>query len=98
MKAFDKLPHTFWEEGAFPKIFSMHLSEGKGALSSYEILAGNSHFVNRMPKVWKVLGSLDGVNWEILDQRKDQIHGSPWEKKIFKIHSAKNFDHYSFVF
>ena len=51
----------------------------------------------RDPQAWRVEGSLDGVNWIILDTRQDQVFESRFQTKIYDFDNTVAYKYYRMI-
>ena len=51
----------------------------------------------RDPKAWRLEGSLDGVNWIILDTRQDQVFESRFQTKIYDFDNTVAYKYYRMI-
>jgi hypothetical protein len=70
----DGNPATKWcfeHQGVFPIVWQAHVfSDQKEPLNSYTLTSAND-VPGRDPTAWRFLGSHDGKQWTLLDERKD---------------------------
>lgn len=71
-RALDNIYYTFWEtRGPFPIKADFRFFEKK-KIQCYAFQAGADRAGDRMPRSWKLLGSNDGLAWNVLDSRTDE--------------------------
>ena len=82
----------------FPIIWQAKVIGERPPVTSYTLTSGND-MPDRDPEAWRFLGSQDGMNWTLLDERKDQ---PVWEKsnsrKVFTVSNRTAYAHYRFEF
>lgn len=61
-------------------------------VSYYSITSGNDRQTD--PKLWKLSGSNDTINWTLLDSRDEQMFQNSFEKKEYYINNKTNFKYY----
>ena len=82
----------------FPIIWQADVVGKRPPVTSYALTSGND-MPDRDPAAWRFLGSQDGANWTLLDERKDM---PMWDKrnsrKTFSISNSTAYAHYRFEF
>jgi alpha-L-fucosidase len=82
----------------FPIIWQAEVIGPRAPVTSYALTSAND-MPDRDPAAWRFSGSRDGVNWTLLDERKEQ---PAWEKrntkKTFTLSNATAYSHYRFEF
>jgi len=88
----------FGHRNRFPIIWQAEVVGPRPPVTSYLLTSAND-MPDRDPAAWRFLGSHDGVNWTLLDQRNDQ---PAWEKrnsrKAFSFANSTAYAHYRFEF
>jgi alpha-L-fucosidase len=97
----DENSATKWclgHKNRFPIIWQVEVIGERPPVTSYTLTSGND-MPDRDPEAWRFLGSQDGMNWTLLDERKDQ---PVWEKrnsrKVFTVSNRTAYAHYRFEF
>ncbi|RJE90659.1 hypothetical protein D3P07_00680 [Paenibacillus sp. 1011MAR3C5] len=64
-------------------------------IDTYTITAHYSaSWVNLAPRDWTFEGSLDGINWKVLETRVNEIAWGPKEKRTFSVRNTRKFKKY----
>lgn len=97
----DEKSATKWCVGhgnRFPIVWQVQIVGKRPPITSYTLTSA-SDVPDRDPEAWRFLGSDDGVNWTLLDERKDQ---PTWEKrnarKTFTFSNSTAYAYYRFEF
>ncbi len=82
----------------FPIVWQADVVGKRPPVTAYALTSGND-MPDRDPGAWRFLGSHDGANWTLLDERKD---GPVWEKrnarKLFNLANSTAYAHYRLEF
>ncbi len=62
-------------------------------VTAYAITTANDH-PKRDPKDWQLLGSSDGVEWSVVDERKGEKFKSRYQSRLFKAASPASYRMY----
>ena len=65
-------------------------------LTSYTITSAND-FESRDPKSWRLEGSVDGITWETIDERSNEMFTARFQKKSYGINPSREYAHYRLV-
>lgn len=65
----------------------------KVSIDRYQIAAANDA-QERDPKIWKLLGSNDGVAWDVLDSQTNQSFSTRFERKEYKINKTTEYKYF----
>lgn len=96
-RAFDgsTTPDSFWEVGPLP-VELIISPRPPGTLVGYGFHAGE--MTRLMPSRWEVSGSVDGVDWQILDSHTGTLPWSEAQTQIFCFNNTTRFRHYKYRF
>jgi hypothetical protein len=83
-RAFDNASNSRWGVGSPAGILTVGLASVK-KISGYTIRARNDTYLIDSPKDWTFEGSLNGVDWTVLDTRTGQISWAMNEQRTFTI-------------
>lgn len=73
---------------------TLTFEEGK-LVNFYQLTSGNDA-PDRDPKTWQILGSNDGENWDVVDERTDQTFSSRNQTREFYFENDTAYTHYRF--
>lgn len=97
-RALDNIYYTFWETlGLFPIDVDLKFFENK-QIKCYAFQAGADKASKRMPKSWKLMGSNDGDNWNVLDARSNEIKWTDNSRRTYLIASPGSYRSYRIEF
>ena len=65
-------------------------------LTSYTITSAND-FESRDPKSWRLEGSVDGITWETIDERSNEMFTARFQKKSYGVNPSREYAHYRLV-
>jgi hypothetical protein len=94
-KLVDDNSHTKWSVSASQGTFYVTLREPQAA-NCYTMTSGNDAPA-RDPRTWQLYGSADGVQWQLLDQRKAVVWKDRLETKLFCFGSPAPYKTYRVV-
>jgi hypothetical protein len=89
-------PDDFWETGGFPQWLEIVYPTPK-EIKWYEFHAGYTSS-DSMPMAWNLQGSDDGVHWDILDFRRDEVDWKTHEARLYTMAQACSYCYYRFYF
>ena len=95
--AYDNAAHTMWLVQNLPQFLQIEYPE-RQKITHYTILSPSSWQGDRSPKAWKLLGSKDGINWDLIDERSNQIKWNQVEEKKFILGKHAAYKYYRFIF
>ncbi|MDD5708821.1 MAG: hypothetical protein PHR35_23140, partial [Kiritimatiellae bacterium] len=82
----------------FPVVWQADVVGVRPPVTTYALTSAND-MPDRDPAAWRVLGSQDGTNWTLLDERKDE---PVWEKrhsrKVFNLSNSTAYARYRIEF
>ena len=87
---FSENPNTFWEvKGPYPHWVQIDFKDSPRKIFKYGLLPSSSDMdsVKMMPKEWQFQSSNDGINWLIMDMRKDQ---NKWKNGFERKYAMNN--------
>lgn len=80
--------------GGFPQTFYFELNYATASIANkYTITSGNDA-PDRDMKTWELVGSNDGVNWDVLDTRTDESWASRNETREFSFDNETAYETY----
>jgi sugar phosphate isomerase/epimerase len=62
-------------------------------VTAYALTSGND-VPGRDPKEWQVLGSNDGADWHVVDERSDEDFEARYQQRLFKVAKPGEYSHY----
>lgn len=80
----------------YTKPFWATLSFEESKLVNFYQLTSGNDAPDRDPKTWQILGSNDGENWQLLDERVDQTFNSRNQTREFYFENNTAYTHYRF--
>jgi alpha-L-fucosidase 2 len=84
--------------GRFPIIWQSEMLESSEPVTSYTLTSADD-MPDRDPKAWRFLGSQNGVNWTLLDERKNvPVWPGRHTSKTFSVENRFAYAHYRFEF
>jgi alpha-L-fucosidase 2 len=87
----------FEHHGRFPVLWQTRVGR-RSPVTSYTLTSAND-VPDRDPKAWRFLGSMDGRQWTLLDERKDvPIWADRLSPRTFQFTNATPYVHYRFEF
>lgn len=90
--AFDGSNSSKWNSGSTGVVASLQYDFGKNitwAVTRYDITSADT--TNRDPKDWTFEGSIDGVNWTVLDTRTNQTFSSRAQTRQFTFSNTTGY-------
>lgn len=84
----------YLSEYAQPFWATLQFEEEK-VVNFYQLTSGNDA-PDRDPRDWEILGSNDGENWEVLDERSDQTFSDRNQTREFYFENDTAYTHYRF--
>lgn len=97
-RALDNIYYTFWETlGLFPIDVDLRFFENK-QIKCYAFQAGADKAGERMPRSWKFMGSNDGQNWNLLDERDNEKKWAENSRRTYPIASPGSYRSYRIEF
>lgn len=97
-RALDNIYYTFWETlGLFPIDVDLRFFENR-QIKCYAFQAGADKAGERMPRSWKFMGSNDGDNWDILDEKDNERKWTDNSRRTYPIASPRSYRSYRIEF
>jgi len=88
----------FWEvSGAYPNWINFEFDPKPKKFKIYSLVAGRDT-MSGMPKSWLLQGSNDGMQWDILDVRKNEVDWKKDEKRTYHITDTGRYRNYRLYF
>jgi hypothetical protein len=92
-KAFDGNPETKYCTRGASFWLQQRFAAGKRQIAAYGLTSAND-FPIRDPHSWKLLGSNDGKQWELVDQRSNETFSARFQRRQFKVEHAGEYAWY----
>ena len=92
-KAFDGSAQTKYCTHASAIWLQRHFEDGKRRIVAYGLISAND-FPKRDPRTWTLLGSNDGKQWNVLDQRSDEMFSKRFQRRQFKVKGPGDYAWY----